>query len=119
MVHAGAFQTDGLLGVDVHQLLEGHVAQRGEERAGGGDVSRPQRLTVRGLLRRGGQTAVIVLRAVDYNRRLASLSAIIVLRAVEDAVLLQLAPVGTEGGGVQHLAAAVHIAALDVDDGRR
>ncbi len=54
-----------------------------------------------GLLRQGCQTAVIVLRAV------------------ENAVLLQLAAVGTEGGGIQHLAAAGHIAALDVDDGVR
>ena len=100
-IHTGAFQAGGLLGVDIHQLLEGHVAQRGEERAGGGDVSRPQRPAAGGLLRQGCQTAVIVLRAV------------------EDAVLLQLAPVGAEGGGVQHLAAAVHIAALDVDDGLR
>lgn len=40
----GAFQTGGLLGVDVHQLLEGHVAQRGEERAGGGHIACPQGL---------------------------------------------------------------------------
>ena len=100
-VHAGAFQTGGLLGVDVHQLLEGHVAQRGEERAGGGHIACPQGLALHRLGGQFRQTAVVVGGAV------------------EQAGLLQLAAVGTEGGGVDHLAAGGHIAALDVDDGVR
>ena len=100
-VHTGGFQSGCLLGVGVHQLVEGGAAQRGQKQAGGRQVSGQQGLAVRGLTGQVRQTAVIGGGVLRY------------------AVLRQLHGIAAEGGGVEHLAAGGHVIALDGQDAVR
>ena len=100
-VHPRLLQPGGLLGIDVHQLLKGGLPQRGQEQTRGGDVPGHPGPALHRLLRQGGQPPVILRRLV------------------ENAPLLQLLPVGPEGGGIHHLAARLDIAALNVLDAVR
>ena len=100
-IDAGLLQTGHLLGVGIHQIVEGRAAQRGEEQTGGSQIARQQRPPAGRLPGKGGQTAVII----------GSLTG--------DAVLRQLHGVAAEGGGVQHLTAGGHIVPLNGADGLR
>ena len=95
-INAGRLEPGRLLGVDVDQILERRLAERGEKQACRRKIARDPRLAVRCLARERGKAAVIVCRLI------------------ENAALFELLPVGAEGRRVEHLTAGGDIAALDV-----
>ena len=97
-IDAGRLKPGRLLGVDVDQILERRLAERGEKQARRRKIARDPRLAVRCLARERGKAAVIVCRLV------------------ENAALFELLPVGAEGRRVEHLTAGGDIAALDADN---
>ena len=97
-VDPGLLKPRGLFGVDVYQLLEARLAERGEKQPRRGDVACDPCAARRGLLREGGKAAVIFRRPVH------------------DAALLELLAVGAEGRRIDDPAARVEIAALHLPD---
>ena len=98
-IHPGLLQCLCLLGVDLHQFLKGGIPQRVQEFARGSDVTGHK-----GLLAHGGTGDAHQLFVVCGH-------------LIENAVALQLHPVGAEGGSIDHPASGGEVGVLNVVDG--
>ena len=95
-VDPGFLETGSLLGVDVDQILERCLAERGEKETRRREIARDPCPAVRRFARERGKAAVKIRRVV------------------EDAALFELLAVCAEGRRVEHLASGGDIAALDL-----